>query len=167
MKLTLNPEYARNHLFVTVLMAGLAAWFAFDGLVRYPSTPARDLYAKIEGAQPPEAMSDAQLESFKDQKTKTQHGFAVLSFAAAAIVGLRLLKSAKFRLEFDEEGFSYAGKRVSYAQVTSVDVSQWEKKSIAKVHFNGGFAKIDAWHHRGAKEFLEKLRTPVDAERKI
>jgi len=167
MKLSLNPEYARNHLFVTVLMAGLSAWFAFDGLVKYPSTPARDLYATIEGAQPPDAMTEAQLEAFKAQKTKTQYGFAVLAFAAAAVVGLRLLGSARFRLEFDDDGFTYAGRRVPYSGVTSVDARLWEKKGIAKVHFKGGSAVIDSWHHRGAKEFLKKLRTPVDTETKI
>ena len=167
MKLTLNPEYARNHLFVTVLMAGLSAWFAFDGLVKYPSTPARDLYAKIEGAQPPEAMTEAQLEAFKTQKTKTQHGFAILAFAASAVVGLRLLRSARFRLEFDDDGFTYAGRRIQYSDVTSVDTRKWDGKGIAKVHFKGGSAVIDSWHHRGAKEFLKKLRTPVDTETKI
>ena len=167
MKLTLNPEYARNHLFVTVLMAGLAAWFAFDGFVKYPSTPARDLYAKIEGSQPPEAMTDLQLEAFKAQKTKTQHGFAFLAFAAAAVVGLRLLGSARLRLEFDDDGFTLGGRRVPYSDVTSVDDRQWERKGISKVHFKGGIAVIDAWHHRGAKEFHEKLPTPVDSAAKI
>jgi hypothetical protein len=36
-KLKVNPEFFRRHLFVTVLMAGLGAWFAYDGYVKYPS----------------------------------------------------------------------------------------------------------------------------------
>ncbi len=154
MKVKLNREYARNHLFVTILMLGLGLWFAYDGFVTYPSTPAAQLYEKIEGAAAPENFD---LEAFKKQKIQTQYGFTFFSLVASAIVGLRLLKSARFDCAFDEEGFTVAGTRYSYADVTSVDDSQWEKKGISRVTANGCTFTLDAWHHEGVKEFHEKL----------
>ena len=159
MKVSLNREYARNHLFVTVLMAALGCWFAYDGLVKYPSTPARELYASIEKSEPPESMTDAALENFKSQKTKTQYGFAALAFAASAVVGLRLLASARFRFEFDDDGFTAGGERFGYADVKSVDDRDWEKKGITRIDLGGRRVTLDAWHHVGVKEFHDKLKT--------
>ena len=158
MKVSLNGEYARNHLFVTVLMAGLGCWFAYDGLVKYPATPARELYASIEKSEPAASMTDAALEAFKSQKTKTQHGFAALAFLAAAVVGLRLLASARFRFEFDDDGFAVGGERHAYADVADVDDGEWEKKGITRLRLaSGRRVALDAWHHQGVKEFHEAL----------
>ena len=85
-RLKLNPEYAKRHLFVTLLMVGLCGWFGYDGFVRYPATPAAELYASIEGSEPPEQMTVGQLESFKRQKTQTQYGFTVLALLAALVL---------------------------------------------------------------------------------
>lgn len=162
MKLKLNSEYARNHLFVTVLAAGMGLWFGYDGLVKYPATPARELYVSIEKAEPPEGMTGAALESFKAQKTRTQHGFALFSLAAAAIVGLRLIKSARFRFEFDDDGFSDASGRHGWGDVKGVDDRDWEKKGITRLAMaDGRTVALDAWHHVGVKDFhalLEKKR---------
>ena len=75
MKLKLNGEYAGRHLFVTLLMVGLCGWFGYDGFVRYPATPAAELYKSIEGSDAPDGFD---LEAFKAQKTKTQYGFCLL-----------------------------------------------------------------------------------------
>ena len=157
MKLALNREYARNHLFVTVLMAGLGCWFAYDGLVKYPATPARELYASIEKSDPPDVMTNAALEGFKAQKTKTQYGFAALAFLASAVVGLRLLASARFRFEFDDGGFSVGGERFAYADVKSVDDRDWEKKGISRLDLGGRKVVLDAWHHAGVTEFHSRI----------
>ena len=150
MKLKLNTEYATRHLFVTLLMLGLCGWFGYDGFVRYPATPAAELYKSIEGSDAPAGFN---LEAFKVQKTQTQYGFTILCFLAALIVGTRLYGSYAFEFEFDDEGFVYKGKRRAYSDIKKVDRSKWEKKGIVKVD---GIT-LDAWHHVGVKEFVEKL----------
>lgn len=150
MKLTLNREYALRHLFVVLLMLGLSGWFGYDGFVRYPKTPAAVLYRQIEGA---DAKPGFDLEKFKDQKTKTQYGFAALALLVALVVGGRLFNSFLFEFEFDDEGFSYRGRRRAYSEIGKIDRSQWEKKGIVKVD---GIV-LDAWHHVGVKDFYAKL----------
>ena len=149
-RLKLNPEYAKRHVFVTLLMAGLGCWFGYDGLVGYPATPAAELYRAIEKREAPKGLD---LEAFKRQKIGTQHGFAILAFFAALVVGSRLARSARFRFEFDDEGYVYRGRRHSFAGIKAVDRSQWEKKGIVRV--DG--IELDAWHHLGVREFVAKL----------
>ena len=149
-RLKLNPEYAKRHLFVTLLMVALGCWFGYDGFIGYPATPAAELYKSIEKSDPPEGFD---LDAFKKQKIGTQYGFTILAFLAAAIVGSRLAKSARFRFEFDDEGYVYRGRRHSYADVKKVDRAKWEKTGIIRV--NG--IELDAWHHLGVKEFVAKL----------
>ena len=151
MKLTLNREFATRHVGVALLMLGLSCWFGYDGFVRYPATPAADLYRSIEGSDAPAGFN---LEAFKVQKTQTQYGFTLLTFLAALVIGGHVWLLSKFRFEFDDESYTFAGKRVAIKDVKSVDRSQWEKKGIVKV--DG--IKLDAWHHVGVKEFVEKLK---------
>ena len=153
-KLKPNREYVMRHLFVTLVMVGLCGWFGYDGFVRYPATPADELFTSIEGREPGEReLQGDYLEKFKTQKTQTQYGFTALAFLAALIVGLRLLKSCRFQFEFDDEGFVYKGVRRAYADIKKIDRTQWTKKGIIKVD---GIV-LDAWHHVGVKEFAEKL----------
>ena len=152
-RLKLNPEYAKRHLFVTLLMIALGCWFGYDGFIRYPATPAAELYASIEGGEPPEQMTVEQLEAFKKQKTQTQYGFTILTLFMALVVGSRLAKSARFQFEFDDEGYVYRGRRRPFSSIKKVDRSKWEKKGIVVV--DG--VELDAWHHLGVKEFVAKL----------
>ena len=150
MKITLNREYAMRHLFTTVLMLGLGGWFGYDGFVGYPATPAADLYRSIEGSDAPAGLD---LEAFKRQKIQTQYGFMILTLLAAIVIGGHVWMLSGFRFEFDDESYTFAGKRVAIKDVKSVDRSQWEKKGIVKL--DG--IKLDAWHHAGVKEFVAKL----------
>ena len=149
-KLKINPEYAKRHLFVTLLMIGLGGWFGYDGFIGYPATPAAELYKSIEKSDAPEGFD---LEAFKRQKIGTQYGFTILAFFAAAVVGSRLAQSARFKFEFDDEGYVYRGKRHPFSAIKSIDRSKWEKKGIVKVD---GIT-LDSWHHLGVKEFVAKL----------
>ena len=149
-KLKLNPEYAKRHLFVALLLAGLGCWFGYDGFVAYPATPAAELYRSIEKSDAP---AGTDLEAFKKQKIGTQYGFTILALFAAAVVGSRLAKSARFKFEFDETSYVYRGRRHPIAGIKTVDRSKWEKKGIVKV--DG--IELDAWHHLGVKEFVAKL----------
>lgn len=150
MKLTINREYAMRHLFVMLLMLGLGCWFGYDGFVRYPATPAAELYRSIEGADAPE---NVDLEAFKAQKTKTQHSFAFLALLVALVVGVNLFRSFRFQFEFDDEGYAYGGRRRRFGEIGAVDWSRWEKKGIVKVD---GIT-LDSWHHVGVKEFVALL----------
>ncbi len=155
MKLRLNREYARNHLFVTILMAGLGLWFAYDGFIKYPATPAAELYEQIEKAKPP---TDFKLEAFKKQKIQTQYGFTIFSLLASLIIGGRLLKSARFDFSFDADGFSVAGTRFPFSDITAVDKRLWEKKGILKLNVANKTITLDAWHHEGVKDFYQQLQ---------
>lgn len=151
MKLTINTEYLKRHLFVTVLMLCLGIWFAFDGLVTYPRLSAADLYRQIEKSDPPAEMTSEALEAFKDQKTKTQYGFALLALLAGAIVGTNLYKSYRFSFEYDDAlNMTVNGKKYTKDDIAEVDRSQWAKKKIAVLKMKDG-AKVvlDAWHHNG------------------
>lgn len=151
MKLTLNGEYAKRHLFVVLLMAGLGCWFGYDGLVAYPAQPAADLYRSIEKSDPREGMD---LEAFKRQKIQTQYGFMGLSLLMSAIVGFRLWKASRVDFSFDDQEFVWAGRRYPRTAIVSVDRSRWESKSILVLKLeDGAVVTLDAWHHLGVKEF--------------
>ena len=153
-KLKPNREYVMRHLFVTVLMAGLCCWFGYDGFVRYPATPAAELFKSIEGRDPnARELEGDYLERFKDQKTKTQYGFTLFAGLVALVVGLRLFASYRFDFEFDDDGFVHQGRRRAYSDIRNVDRARWEKKGIIRVD---GIT-LDAWHHTGVKEFVERV----------
>ena len=155
----LDKEFLARHLFSIAVFAILGSWFGIDAFVRYPETPARELYATIEKAPPPESMSAADLEAFKAQKTSTQRILAALVLAAGAAASLHLAKTAMFRFEFDEEGFSAGGEKRAWRDVEKADFSKWDSKRIFKIEAKGLSATLDAWHHTGveeAKTFCEK-----------
>jgi len=154
MTLTLNKEFARRHLFVAVLMAGLGCWFGYDGFVGYPRTEASVLYKSIEGSEAPTGYN---LEAFKAQKIKTQYGFTFLAFLAAAVIGGHLWVVSKFLFSFDDEGFEVDGKRHGYGDIANVDRSLWDKKGIVTISGEGFKVRLDAWHHVGVKDFAAKL----------
>ena len=151
-RLRLNPEYAKRHLFVTLLMVGLGGWFGYDGFIGYPATPAAELYKSIEKSDAPEGYD---LEEFKRQKIGTQYGFMILAFFAAAVVGSRLMRNRRFKFAFTDDCYIYRGRRHQLSAIKKIDRSKWEKKGIIKVD---GIT-LDSWHHLGVKEFVEKLPT--------
>ena len=131
-------------------MIGLGGWFGYDGFIGYPATPAAELYRSIEGSDAPEGFD---LEAFKKQKIGTQYGFTILAFFVAAVVGSRLAKSKRFKFGYTDDYYVYRGRRHLVSEIKTVDRSNWEKKGIIK--FDG--ITLDAWHHLGVKEFVEKL----------
>ncbi len=154
-KLKLNKEYALRHLFVTLLMAGLFLWFAYDGIIRYPQTPAAELYREIEKADAPQGYD---LESFKRQKTLSQQGLALLALLASLTVGLRLIKAARFDFSFDNASFTWNGKTFSLGDITQIDRSKWGAKTILTIRTKDGKkVTLDAWHHLGVKDFEQIL----------
>jgi hypothetical protein len=156
MKIVLNKEYAIRHLFVVVLMVALGGWFMYDAFITYPSKPADVLYEEIEGAKAPESV---ELEKFKSQKIASQKGLMIAAFLVSFIVGLRLLKEYRFKLDYDGETFTYNGKTYKFSEITSIDDRAWENKSIFYITIGSRRLKLDGWHHSGVKEFYEKCRS--------
>ena len=149
-RLKLNPEYAKRHLFVTLLMIALGCWFGYDGFIGYPATPAAELYKSIDKKDAPEGTD---LEAFKKEKIGRQQQLMILTFFAAAVVGSRLMRNRRFKFGYTDDYYVYRGRRHLISEIKTVDRSKWEKKGIIKID---GIT-LDAWHHLGVKEFVEKL----------
>ncbi len=148
-KLKLNKEYARRHGAVALLMCAMFIWFAYDGLIVYPRTPAHDLYVSIEQSEPP---AGCDLEAFKTQKTRTQYLFAGLAALAALTIGGRLLKAARLNVAFDADGFTWDNHAYTYKEITQVNDRAWTKKGITIITVGGRRLKLDSWHHEGVRE---------------
>lgn len=137
-RLKLNPEFFYRHLAVCILMLGMGCWFGYDGYVAYPSH------------------DDAWFEARhlrRDNAIRRQKEFMVLAFIASVAVGGHLWAVSRLRFAFDDGGFVFRGRRTAYGDVGKVDRSKWEKKGIIRVD---GIT-LDAWHHSGVREFVERL----------
>jgi len=157
MKLTMNKEFLRRHLFAIAVLAGMGGWFGYDGIVTYPKTPATALYKSIESAEPPPSMTAAQLEAFKAEKTGRQIEFCAILILAAFAVGAHLFAVSRLDFAFDESGFTWRGKRYAYGNVKRVDRSKWAKKGIVKLELADGAVTLDSWHHAGVVEFEKNV----------
>ena len=162
-KLTPNREFVLRHLFSIVVFLGLGGWFAADAFVRYPATPARDLYASIEKREPAEDTDAATLEAFKRQKISTQKLLALLTLSAGVAASLHLAFAASARFAFDTGGFILRGQRHSWEEVRSADFSRWESKRVAVLRGDGWKFTLDAWHHDGAAEAREAYLAAANA----
>ena len=155
MKLKLNKEFFMRHLFVAVLMAALGCWFGYDGYVKYPSMSPAELYRMIEKSDAPD---EAAARKVYANAIPRQKQFMMLAFLASIIVGAHLFAVSRLDFAFDDDGFTFAGKRYKMDDIKSVDDSAWEKKRISKLALSDGrSAVLDAWHHVGVKEFHAKL----------
>ena len=154
MKLKLNREFAARHLFVTVLLAAMGCWFAYDGYVTYPSMTPEALYEKIEHSQPPS--HEAALKVYENAIPR-QKQFMGLCLLGSLIVGLGVFRAWRFDFEYDDAGFTWNGRRMTFADIKSVDDSQWKKKGILKLNTPFGRITLDAWHNTGVDAFRAKL----------
>lgn len=158
MELKLNREFAMRHLGVAALFVVLSCWFGYDGLVRYPSMSAHDIYVSIEKSEPGEG---ADLEAFKRQKIKTQHGFSLLCLLAGVVVSLGVLRNHRRSLRWDDRemcGTLTGGRPLAFSDIVGVEDGQWAKKGIIVfLAKDGRRVKLDAWHHAGVDELVAKI----------
>ena len=142
MKLKLNKEFAVRHLGVAVLMAALGGWFAYDGYVAYPATPAPELYANAHGGE--SAASPEQAEKYKASAIPRQKQFMAICwlFALYLAANVGFLARKSFYLD---------------GKITDVDDRDWAKKGILRFKVDGKKTVLDAWHHAGVKELVEKI----------
>ena len=136
--LRINREFALRHLGVAVLMAALSGWFAYDGFVNYPRQD--ESYFEARHLKKPNAI-------------ERQKEFAALALLAALVIGGHLLCVARFSCSFDDESFTVGGVKRRFADIRKIDRTRWEKKGI--IVLDG--IKLDAWHHTGVNELVEKL----------
>jgi len=156
MRLKPNPEYVRRHLFAAAVVLGLALWFGYDGLVRYPAQSAHELYVAIEKAEP---AANFDLASFKTQKIRSQLYFAWFLLGAFALIGADLWLKTRLKLEWDEAGFAVNGQHFGYVEVSGLDEAAWEKQCIVTLVLSGGRrVRLDAWHYAGVNEFRNKVK---------
>ncbi len=155
MKLSLNKEFARRHLFVTLLMVAMGGWFGYDGFVAYPAQTARELYMSCHQGEEP--ASDLAAEKFRATAIPRQKQFMGLCLLAAVLIGGHLWLVSRLRVEFDAEGFTWRGQRFSYADIAKVDDSSWKKKGITRLTVAGGVLTLDAWHHTGVEDFRARF----------
>ena len=152
MKLQLNREFARRHLGVALLMAGLCGWFLYDGAIVYP--------------QKDEAYFE-QLHTQKQRAIDRQFQFAGLTGLVAIIIALGVLRNKRRTLEWDDTqmcGTLTDGKPLAFDEVEGVDARRWKSKGILVVYAKDGRHFIlDTWHHVGAKELAEKIMDDVRA----
>ena len=89
------------------------------------------------------------------------YAFGWFTLLAGLIVGLRLLKAARFDFSCDAEGFVCGGRRYSWSQIVSADRRRWQGKGILALEVADGAAKrritLESWHHLGVKEFEAML----------
>lgn len=163
MKLELNREFALRYLFVAVLMLGMGGWFGYDGYVKYPSMTATELYASHHGGKA--ADSEAAAIKHQQQAIPRQKQFMTLCLVASALVALVLIKAARMRFSYDDEGFEYKSKRYLYSDIVSVDLKHWRKKGIMTVHTADAAIRLDAWHHKGVDGFYGKVSASGSLER--
>jgi len=123
-------------------MAALGCWFAYDGYVAYPATPAAELYAGAHGGEKPQ--SEAQAEKFKAGAIPRQKQFMALAFGFAFCLAANVF--LLWRKEYDLDG-----------AITDVDRRDWQKKGIIRFKVDGRKVTLDSWHHQGVKAIAEKL----------
>lgn len=138
-KLTLNREFAVRHLGVALLMLALGGWFAYDGFITYPR-------------QDEVWFTERHLQ--KENATRRQKEFAVLSLLAALIISGHVGLVAKLRFSWNDEEFEHNGVKRRFSEIKNIDWSKWDKKGIVKVD---GIV-LDSWHHNGVKEVAQILR---------
>lgn len=160
-RIELNREYAMRHLLSAAVFVAMGCWFGYDGFVRYPATDAAALYESIEGHAP---SSGTDLEKFKRQKIDSQRLFAFFLLGVAAVVGLRLLKNSRLDFSWDETGFETGGRRYSFNDIASCDLSRWQRKGILVLRVPSRRIALDSWHHKGVREFKEMLDKNTEAK---
>ena len=95
--------------------------------------------------------------------TGTQYVMMAACLALVGTILFRLLRARRRTMAADDRGFvTVEGLRVPYADITDIDLSRWQRKSIARVHFRQGnrqrITDIDDWIYQGGEAVLAELQ---------
>jgi hypothetical protein len=154
----LRANFQPSYLWRYLIMAGtglfMAAWFAYDGLVGYPKEMVRaqayevierdskDLRQRVERWQEM-AKSKSWATSTPEKKAAEikndilgQYIFGFLSLCLAVPALYLYIKSKDRWIESTATGLKSSwGQELHYADVTELHKHRWERKGIAKAHY--------------------------------
>jgi hypothetical protein len=179
----MSPNWAWRMVLVTTVFAGFALWCLYDALAGYPrfnrraaeynrllATGRADEWPAVaaeSGWSPRFPEDDIQADGTIAPKTDwdlgTQYVMLAGALAVAVPVLVRLLRARRRTMRADDEGFrTIEGSLVPYADITDIDLRQWQRKSIARVQFRHARGKawtvIDDWIYRGGEDVLAEIQ---------
>jgi hypothetical protein len=116
----------------SALLLGMAAWFGYDGYVKYPRDNELHLLHVRNPQQYPDDYPTHDATSILLQKVLA----ATLPFVALGLVGWTLYRSrGAYRLS--GEVLSVPGHPdVPLSAITTIDKSKWDRKGIAKIDYD-------------------------------
>ncbi len=146
----ISPQYYWRFAFISTILLGLAGWSLYDGIVAWPNQRVRALkYLEIKEANPDdykERWSDYATEQGwstewpEEPKTEADIAGQFVMAALAGPIGLLtlaiFLRSLGQWVEMDENGVRTSrGREARFEEMTLLDKKKWQKKGIAKLHF--------------------------------
>lgn len=154
-----GKEFRVRWTLVSLLAIGTGAWFCYDGWVTYPShnTRYRELEAKVdeldrrkdEAAAGPlrrELKDLKELHSDSDIRLQRALGLGVPLLGFALLAHMLYHSRGAYRLT-DQQLHVPGRPPIARSSIRSIDMSKWDRKGVATVHYDGGAARLDDWHH--------------------
>ncbi len=179
----MSPMWARRMGLVALAFTGFAGWCLYDAVVAYPRFNERaSAYNRLLAQEQADAWGDlARSKGWKaafEEDDRLPDGRVILKsrwdigaqyvmlaicLALADLVVLRLILASRRTLRADDDGFrTIEGLMVPYAAITEIDLSRWQRKSIATVTFRKGCralsTRIDDWVYRGGDAVLAEIQ---------
>ena len=140
MKLKINREYATRHLGVAALFFGLSCWFLYDAIFVYPNLPS---------------------DGTHHTTAEFQYMFAAILGLASLVIATRVWLNWKSVVEWDSDkiwGSGVGSVPILFADIVGVEDAQWEREGIIVfLTKDGRRLTLDAWHHTGVRELVEKI----------
>jgi len=149
--MALRTDISKRHLIrltvVGLFCLGFGLWAYYDGSVTYPNQRKRALafleheeQGKLEEWTAYTAERGWQPYDPGEPKTKVEITVQFYMFAIAGGAGLlvliHVLRCRGRWIEMDESGLRTSrGQELTFDQITSIDKKKWDKKGIAKLHY--------------------------------
>ncbi|NLF17936.1 MAG: hypothetical protein GX595_11870 [Lentisphaerae bacterium] len=179
----MSPTWARRMGLVALAFTGFAGWCLYDAIVAYPRFNERataynrllaqeqidtwDDLARSKGWKAPFDEDDRQPDGRVIVKSRwdigTQYVMLAVCLALADLAVLRIILANRRTMSAGDDGFrTIEGLLVPYAAITEIDLSRWQRKSIATITFRKGrhalSTRIDDWIYRGGDAVLAEIQ---------
>lgn len=158
-----DPKYFRKFLLIGLGCIAFGGWFLFDGLVTYPAEMER---ARVYWSENPEKKGTHRFESMDrnewesvvrerkwpvepphnpeemEHRIQSQYFYAIICMVIAIPCLLKWLLAKGSWVEADDRALkTNFGPAFSFADITEIDKSRWDKKGITRIHFESGGRK--------------------------
>lgn len=149
--MALRTDISKKHLLrltaVALVLLGFSGWSYYDGKYAYPEQQKRaDAYTELEAVEElerwPEVAAENGWEPYDPGERKSDADIQVQFYMVgiAGIPGLlvliNVLRSLGKWIELDDKGLrSSRGVEVPLDAITKIDKKKWDKKGIAKLHY--------------------------------